>query len=300
MSPSPMAPSMASVRACRPASASEWPIRVWSWAISTPHSQTDVAGPEAVGVEALARCARSGAADQRFGHGEILRDRSASSAAGRRATMAHAAAGALDHRGVVGRRLAGGPGGVGGAAAGRARKACGRLGAPEAVARDGRRRPGRRRACRVSATGRAGRAPSAPASAASRRSMTAGVDEGAGGVVDQHRLGRRRRSGRPGRPATESARVVAAGRRRASRSGRPGPRPRASSASAATTTTTSSRAGRQQAPRPTSARRACRPAARHCLAPAGAGAGAGGDDDGGEGHGAGVVIARPSNRRGCA
>ncbi len=40
MSPAPMAPSIASVSACRPASASEWPSSPWSCAIFTPHSQT--------------------------------------------------------------------------------------------------------------------------------------------------------------------------------------------------------------------------------------------------------------------
>ena len=40
MSPSPMAPSSASVRACRATSASEWPRSVCVWAMRTPHSQT--------------------------------------------------------------------------------------------------------------------------------------------------------------------------------------------------------------------------------------------------------------------
>ncbi len=40
MSPSPMAPSNASVSACNPTSASECPSRRWVWAIFTPHSHT--------------------------------------------------------------------------------------------------------------------------------------------------------------------------------------------------------------------------------------------------------------------
>ena len=40
MSPAPMAPSRASVSACRATSASEWPSSAWVWAILTPHSQT--------------------------------------------------------------------------------------------------------------------------------------------------------------------------------------------------------------------------------------------------------------------
>ena len=54
MSPSASAPKIASVSACMPTSASEWPTSPRSKGMATPQSVTSVAGPEGVHVEAVA------------------------------------------------------------------------------------------------------------------------------------------------------------------------------------------------------------------------------------------------------
>ena len=132
MSPSPMAPRMASVRACRPASASEWPIRVWSCGISTPHSQTAPPGPQRWASKPWTDAGLSRAIGPRPWRNP--RDRSVSSG-GHRPRPGDAAAVALDHGGVVGRGLARRARRHRRRSGGR-RGRPGRLGAPQAVAVD--------------------------------------------------------------------------------------------------------------------------------------------------------------------
>ena len=113
MSPSPIAPSSASVIACRPASASEWPTSAVVVGDLDAAEPDAVAGAEAVGVEALADAHRARRAGDQLGHGEVLRigELGERRIAG---NQRHLAAGPLDHDGLVGRLLAGRPGGVGG------------------------------------------------------------------------------------------------------------------------------------------------------------------------------------------
>ena len=73
MSPSPIAPSSASVRACRATSASEWPSSACVWAILDAAQPDMIAGNEAGARRSHCRCARRRGAGRLVGHGQILR-----------------------------------------------------------------------------------------------------------------------------------------------------------------------------------------------------------------------------------
>ena len=91
ISPSAIAPRIASVRAWSATSASEWPTRPRSCGIATPQSQTASPGAEGVHVEALCRCGSPDACpEQPLGREEILRIGELDVAADRPATVATA------------------------------------------------------------------------------------------------------------------------------------------------------------------------------------------------------------------
>ena len=181
MSPSPMAPSSASVRACRATSASEWPCERMRVGDADAAQPDVVAGHEPVHVEALpgTHVGRLGAGSA-LGHGEVLRGGELD--VGMRCPEREPRAGPPipppRHRrsGRRGRRPA----------RARARPGCRRSGslagsAPATAPRD---RAWRRRGCRapaclsVSARGTAATAPGDWPSAASTRSMMSGVTNG--------------------------------------------------------------------------------------------------------------------------
>ncbi len=75
MSPSPMAPSSASVRACSPTSASECPSRPWVCAILTPHSQTWSPAAKRCTSKPWPVRTSAGPASGVLNHGQVLRRR---------------------------------------------------------------------------------------------------------------------------------------------------------------------------------------------------------------------------------
>ena len=191
MSPAPIVPSTASVSACSATSASEWPARVVRVRDGDAAQHHGVARAEAVHVEAEGRCGFPSRCGKILGRGDLAVVLAAFD-------HHHLQSCAFGHRGVVGqgRRLG-------------LRRASPRRDAPSAALRSGRsaasapargwcagpcRRP--RRRCAVRLTVSARRTPrTAPSIPGGRGGLQAGgdihrPDEGPGGVMDRHEVGR--------------------------------------------------------------------------------------------------------------
>ncbi len=148
-----------------------------------------LARPEAVGVETLADAGDAGPSGEGLGHGEILRigELHQHGVARRRH---HLAAGSFDGRGVIGRRLGFGPGGIAGLQLVVA-EGLGRLHPEQARARD--RRQGAVAVVALEGVGHS-QDRHGPVRLLQRRQQHGHVPrlhKGPGGVVDQHRLGGR-------------------------------------------------------------------------------------------------------------
>ena len=196
MSPSAMAPSSASVSACSPTSASEWPSSAWEWGTLTPHSQTWSPGAK--------RCTSkpcpvrtSGRRGRVTGHGQVLRCRQL--AIGFAAFhQRHRQTGPFGNGGVVGEvRLAGSRRGLVRGQDFREAEALRRLCAPEAGPRRRFRRCGSWGPARfrVSATGRAAMAAGVSARASSTRSTISALTNGRTASWMTTRAGAERRQG---------------------------------------------------------------------------------------------------------
>ena len=184
ISPAPIAPSTASVSACNPTSASEWPTRPCSCGIATPQIHDMIAGAEGVHVETLADADIAlPRGEQPLGRGEIL--------GGRHLQIVLAAvddqrreARRLGDCGVVGQLTA-----DGGAVGGEDRvevKSLRRLGPPQARSgRPSRRMPALDALDRV-AERQAGIAAGALSSPSMTRSISAGIGKRPRAIMDQH------------------------------------------------------------------------------------------------------------------